>query len=1395
MMDKIDYILKADITVKSLSILVTVFMLLTVVPGLTAAQKTTEDGAQTIEKQFVFSPPEVVTAKDGYVQLQVDGASETQNNPGEPTLPLCVYSFELPYGSAGVTAELTPLSVESMVLADKVIPGPVPYLVGEGPHPLARALLKVYSLITSLRPPEVAKGVQFDAMKESIYNSNAGYGEMFSYNTYVGVNAEGTLVTYVVCHIMSVTFSSVASGTLSYFTDATVKVSYTRPEPSTGSLATVEQYDLLILAPKGYQNLLQPLVTHKEAMGLKTKLVTLDEIYSNAYFDVSGLRDNQEMIKYFIYQAKLNWNVVYVLAVGGYRSYSGLNNPNLEFPVQMHYNDVGDGDPYYTCDQYYSCSVRYDPVKGAVFDDWDSNGNGRPAEFDGQGRDEFDPYPEVFFGRWACTDRKEVQTMVDKTIYYETNTYGQDWFKTLMTVSGDAFGDHPDLGQNWDTTLVPDGDYTIYGVSKVGSLYGPIDQVQITVDHSATSRVTPGNDEQNIIEPLDPEQKTKYPAKPVAEIVVPQNGDVLGNTDVGPYTPDTESEFYGGGGWADVSYVNGVVSIKAKSYDPRPHETGDMMSHTKIQIWINDSNGNMIKQYAWMDASEAFEGEQMTKTASMLLPAFNHTKIWTSNGNFSKMWDVLNAFSEGHGIVYFNGHSSCMMWGDHFPGIPGGRDDGFVDGLGVLSLQYAGLERYQSQEGDPLFPIDQLTNGNKLPITLLLGCHSGFFDTSPMRLLSDPYAALWGVGHIGYYGSWVPEGMAWRLARQPQGGSIATIGFTGMGYGGPGDLMMFLILAGYAGGNDTLGAAVTMGLNAYADVYDPVVLDQFYLKTWGETVLLGDPSLKIGGYPPKTGALAGETDQIVLHAQQVDPSIVGHLDAPMPATIVKPLSATTSGATALSSSDVKITTSLLDDKTPSFVSNSSSGKFLAGYIKEVPLYDGLELDSGFVYSPGGSIWYSVPGPWPGNQTYISVDSAGYDMDSSADGTMWDGAYATFGDQGCGTHVVVMGDIAHPETWGSITWGAWILENVGAKGVALVSGYPHPTVWPEGHWIFGQISTLNLIGVPGFDYIAYGRPCFFMPTPTKFGSGSVGWILLEHCANISGDVDQSNLYSHWALETQTGGYLTSVICDIDHWGEPGHYEMEIPGAFKHPDVAAANGYAYVAYENGSGISCVVSSDNGQTWVLHSPTVNGQYPKIVINDNGSIDCYYLRAGKMYKSYSADHGATWTETGTVTLTTVADVPYPFDVTTEGYILSGSDKDLYANIYPFTPVPFVMLDDIRLEGRGTIVANVTNTGLGYVGILDWTITIAGDSPIGRFLGSSLLYILFKGRVLSGGATSDTIALSPKESETLRSTPVFGFGHVMITVSVSYNDNVLAEKSEDAFLLGGRILLHHGVE
>jgi len=117
------------------------------------------------------------------------------------------------------------------------------------------------------------------------------------------------------------------------------------------------------------------------------------------------------------------------------------------------------------------------------------------------------------------------------------------------------------------------------------------------------------------------------------------------------------------------------------------------------------------------------------------------------------------------------------------------------------------------------------------------------------------------------YGFPVPECFAWHLVKKNNGGSIASLGNTGLGYGAVGNhgdidgdgidqpdtlerLGGYQIRMFYEeidDGEDILGKVWAQTINKYLDTF-PGMDYQADAKTAEQWPLLGDPSLKIGGY-------------------------------------------------------------------------------------------------------------------------------------------------------------------------------------------------------------------------------------------------------------------------------------------------------------------------------------------------------------------------------------------------------------------------------------------------------------------------------------------------------------------------------------------------------------------
>jgi hypothetical protein len=227
--------------------------------------------------------------------------------------------------------------------------------------------------------------------------------------------------------------------------------------------------------------------------------------------------------------------------------------------------------------------------------------------------------------------------------------------------------------------------------------------------------------------------------------------------------------------------------------------------------------------------NDIYEGEVETQQALDMMPGFDHIKLWTSEGNLTGYWDVINVWNNGCGFIYFAGHGSPYLWGTYPP-----NEKPIIYGLNLQHIKF-------------------LFNGRKLPICIVGGCHNSMFNVSLFKTNS------WTTKYGCY------ECFSWRLTRKLGGGSIATIGNTGLGYGaddkldptkggGGGNLTTYFFEAIGMNKIEVLGEAYGSAITSYLDKF-PIHWDEnsyndttIDAKTVLQWELMGDPSLKIGGY-------------------------------------------------------------------------------------------------------------------------------------------------------------------------------------------------------------------------------------------------------------------------------------------------------------------------------------------------------------------------------------------------------------------------------------------------------------------------------------------------------------------------------------------------------------------
>jgi hypothetical protein len=240
----------------------------------------------------------------------------------------------------------------------------------------------------------------------------------------------------------------------------------------------------------------------------------------------------------------------------------------------------------------------------------------------------------------------------------------------------------------------------------------------------------------------------------------------------------------------------------------------------------------------------SIEGEENADKVIENMTGFQNTTLYTSDGSFKGTFDVIKAFNQGYGFVFFEGHANPQSWSTHKP-----NDHKWIEGLSTTSI--------------PL-----LMNGYKMPIVVSAACHDGQFDVNIGNLIQGLLkdGLHYFNGGFFYHYTWIPECWTWKLTRKIGGGAIATIANTGLGMTkedkesgeGAGDVMSPQFFLEYQKGLDILGEVWGASINSYLDQFPinwntPAAWDYAYdAKTVQQWILFGDPSLKIGGYDMST---------------------------------------------------------------------------------------------------------------------------------------------------------------------------------------------------------------------------------------------------------------------------------------------------------------------------------------------------------------------------------------------------------------------------------------------------------------------------------------------------------------------------------------------------------------
>ncbi len=342
---------------------------------------------------------------DNVSVVRVPGTNLNKRNPGQPVIPAYVECFSLPFGSSIVSISYNHSDIEIIPVTEVLASGSFPSFDGDQRN----------------RKPT------FDPL---IYQADSLYpSDWIDSHTGGGLD-QGDHTTFFVLRVYPARYNPVQSE-IHLIKNISVTVQY--QEPAQPMLNDPGVADLVIITPKKFQNPLKPLVSHKQDLGIDTKVKSVEEIYN----EMPG-RDKQEQIKFFIKQAIEEWGVTYVLLVGGLSGQTTIWNLPVRLsrvvpPTEQEYPEQS-----FISDLYYA--DIYDSTGG--FSSWDSNDDDVFSVWNATFHETMDLYPDVYLGRLPCRCRPEVVAMVQKIINYEIKSSpDDDWFSNLVLVAGDAYAD------------------------------------------------------------------------------------------------------------------------------------------------------------------------------------------------------------------------------------------------------------------------------------------------------------------------------------------------------------------------------------------------------------------------------------------------------------------------------------------------------------------------------------------------------------------------------------------------------------------------------------------------------------------------------------------------------------------------------------------------------------------------------------------------------------------------------------------------------------------------------------------------------------------------------------------------------------------------------------------
>ena len=357
---------------------------------------------QPITQDFSYTlATPLIRDEETYTLVELEEMTSHLMEEGKPMVPVITKTYTYPVGTILDDIDVS-FNTQAYQLAQKIQPAPCPVSLSD-------------TVITQ---------AAIDPQPDNTVYMQAGLYPQESSQVRIGVGLkDGERVLYV--NVDCYAQYEPLEDTIYVPEEIEITVTYQLPK---ASVLTADEYDLLIITDETFTDALQPLVDHKNNQGIRTIMTKTQHIYST-YTDYT----NPEAIKLSIKDAIEVWGIEYVLLAGGRKGQT------FQWYVpEFRSNNNADSESGYSTDLYYADIYKYNEGE-LVFDNWDSNGNGKVGEYRNMfTKDVMDFYPDVIIGRLPFRYLSQVSVVVDKIIQYET-TADDSWFKNAVVVSGDTF--------------------------------------------------------------------------------------------------------------------------------------------------------------------------------------------------------------------------------------------------------------------------------------------------------------------------------------------------------------------------------------------------------------------------------------------------------------------------------------------------------------------------------------------------------------------------------------------------------------------------------------------------------------------------------------------------------------------------------------------------------------------------------------------------------------------------------------------------------------------------------------------------------------------------------------------------------------------------------------------